>query len=159
MELFRFSSVRVGSGVGKHLVIMLSQFNWNFNCLLELSLAIFLTQLSKYLGISNIYTPMLVDRVLWIRNTKHFIVNSVSRSSLCLSSFFFLDCIHIFFSSCPSHYVIIWISYQMIVFEVSFTDLVFRSKVSFTPLVKAALHFCWIQIENIFSYSTHSAPN
>ena len=32
--------VGVGWGVGKHVVIMLSQFNCNFNCLLELSLAI-----------------------------------------------------------------------------------------------------------------------
>ena len=31
--------VRVGSGVGIHMVIIISQFNWNFNCLLELSLA------------------------------------------------------------------------------------------------------------------------
>ena len=32
--------VGVGWGVGKHVVIMLSQFNGNFNCPLELSLAI-----------------------------------------------------------------------------------------------------------------------
>ena len=31
---------RFGWAVGKHVVVMLSQFNWNFNCLLELSLAI-----------------------------------------------------------------------------------------------------------------------
>ena len=36
---FETIPVRSGWGVGKHVVIMLSQFNWNFNCQLELSLA------------------------------------------------------------------------------------------------------------------------
>ena len=40
LKLFRVGSGRVGWGVvGKHVVIMLSQFNWSFNCQLELSLA------------------------------------------------------------------------------------------------------------------------
>ena len=38
----QFWTITVGVGVGKHWVIMLSQFNWDFNCLLELSLAKFI---------------------------------------------------------------------------------------------------------------------
>ena len=46
---------RVGWG-GKHVVIMLSQFNRNFNCLLELSLAIVSKKFKGYfIGVSRLF--------------------------------------------------------------------------------------------------------